>query len=98
VPKSRGRKGAKPYRSRAPEYVTDPLVLFERIGAGSLGKREEAIACDMLLHSMQEIPASAALTMQTMVPDNWPPTSHADIRAIAKVLNATAEESSATQG
>jgi len=94
MPKSRKRKDAKPYRNKAPEYVTSPIVLFEKIGRHELDDKAEALACDMLLASVGEMTPEAAFVLRTAVGDaHFPPTTHDDIRAIAYALAGTEQTS-----
>lgn len=90
MPKSRKRKGAKPYRYK-PSFkstysVPDPLALFRTIGRGKLDQEEEEAACLLLMNTIGRDlgPDEAAVFTMRGLP--WPPTSTDDIRAIGKKL------------
>lgn len=89
MPKSRKRKGAKPYRYKPignVYSVPDPLALFRTIGKGMLEGDEEEAACLLLLNGIgrQLGPEEAAIFTMRGLP--WPPETTDDIRAIGKKL------------
>jgi hypothetical protein len=89
MPKSRKRKGAKPYRYKPignVYSVPDPLALFRTIGRGMLEHDEEEAACQLLLKTIARDLAPEEATVFTMRGLPWPPTTSDDIRAIGKKL------------
>lgn len=88
MPKSRKRKGAKPYRHKPignVYSVPDPLALFRTVGRGTLEHDEEEAACLLLLNTMGTAMDGTAEVFKARGLD-WPPKTTDDIRAIGKLL------------
>lgn len=96
MPKSKHRKGRKPYRGKFNgNWSGDPLFMFHQIASGEMGAHEEEAACGLLLTEMKNYDEKV---MQTLVAEaglSGPPATNDDIRAIAKAL--TLEVPSATE-
>lgn len=88
MPKSRNRKGRKPYRPK-PRFAwgADPLETFHRIGRGQLDKDEEEAACLLLLREMGDYAPEVMATIQSAAGLSEPPSTTDDIRAIARALS-----------
>jgi len=89
MPRSKRRKGAKPYRPKpmVPTYGADPLSIFLQIGNSKLGEKEEEAACELLLHELS--PDNIGNDMRALFTAYdlpCPPTTHDDIRTIARRL------------
>lgn len=97
MPKSRNRKGRKPYRPR-PRFAwgADPLETFHRIGRGDLDPDEEEAACLLLLKEMGEYDPKVMEGICAAAELSEPPSTTDHIRAIAKALT-TSEQPHATQ-
>lgn len=87
MPKSRHRKGRKPYRAK-PRFAwgADPLDMFKRIGRGELEHDEEEAACQLLLHEMGSYDPEVMKVIQGKAGLSGPPATTDDIRAVAKAL------------
>lgn len=90
MPKSRNRKGRKPYRPR-PRFAwgADPLETFRRVGSGALDHDEEEAACLLLLEEMGQYDEQVMLGICMSAGLSDPPTTTDHIRAIAKALVAS---------
>lgn len=90
MPKSRNRKGRKPYRPK-PRFAwgADPLDTFKRIGSGELDHDEEEAACKLLLHEMAGYDPEVMKIVQSKAGLSGPPVTTDDIRAVAKALTGS---------
>lgn len=96
MPKSRKRKGAKPYRYKpigSVYSVPEPLALFRVVGRGKLEHDEEEAACQLLLKTMGAADEETAAIFKMRGID-WPPQTSDDIRTIGKLLVEIDEEQS----
>ena len=97
MPKSRNRKGRKPYRPK-PMFAwgADPLETFRALGEGRLDEDEEEAAAMLLLNEIKDYPENAMVAILAASELSEPPATTDDIRAIAKAL-VTSEPAHATE-
>lgn len=94
MPRSRKRKGAKPYRAKpigSVYSVPEPMTLFRLIGRGKLDHDEEEAACLLLLNTMGAADQDT-IEVFKMRGIDWPPETPDDIRTIGKLLVEIDEE------
>lgn len=90
MPKSRNRKGRKPYRPKVMfAWGADPLETFRAVGEGRLDHDEEEAACKLLLNEVQGYDGDTLATVLAAAELSEPPTTTDHIRAIAKALVAS---------
>lgn len=90
MPKSRNRKGRKPYRPKAVfAWGADPLETFRAIGEGRLDDDEEEAAALLLLREMGSYDPEVMSTITAAAGLSEPPSTTEHIRAIAKALTAS---------
>ena len=97
MPKSRNRKGRKPYRPK-PLFAwgADPLETFRAIGEGRLDEDEEEAAAALLLNEVKGYDPAVMKTILDAAELSEPPTTTDHIRAIARALTES-EQPDATE-